>query len=131
MPAETPLPQQLKKRDQERLAGYAAALAFYQGNQWDSQTPPRRARRLTLNYVRAVVSKTASYVMQGAAINASPRSDGAGDVRAAAAAEQSLAEVSHANGLPRLDLVSEVDAAVLGDGAYKVTWDTDDGRVAI
>ena len=35
------------------------------------------------------------------------------------------------NDLARLDLETEVDTAVLGDGAYKVTWDADGERVVV
>ena len=44
--------------------------------------------------------------------------DGDADARRRAnAAQQALAEVWDANDLPRLDLETEVDTAVLGDGA--------------
>ena len=36
-----------------------------------------------------------------------------------------------ANGLERLDFETELDCAVLGDAAYKVTWDVEEGRVRI
>lgn len=132
MPPAPPLPQILKNRDKDRLAQYAEALAFYEGKQWPAADPRTRSvRRLTLNYVKAIVNKTATFTMKGAAVNASPRSDSTEDIAAAAAVEQYLADLAHNNGLARLDLVTEVDAAVLGDAAYKVTWDTAEARVAI
>jgi len=127
-----PLPQLLKNRDKDRLAQYTDALAFYEGKQWPAADPrTRSARHLTLNYVKTIVSKTSTYVMSGATVNAIPRSDGPEDIAAAAAVEAYLSELADNNGLARLDLVTEVDAAVLGDAAYKVTWDTAEERVAV
>src|SRR3990170_388466 len=132
MPAPTPLPQLLKNRDKDRLSQYTDALAFYEGKQWPAADPrTRTARRLTLNYVKTIINKTSTYVMQGATINAIPLSDGPADITAAAAVETYLAELADNNGLARLDLVTEVDAAVLGDAAYKVTWDPTEERVAV
>src|SRR3990170_3594878 len=132
MPATPPLPQLLKNRDKDRLGQYTDALAFYEGKQWPAADPrTRSARRLTLNYVKAIVNKTSTYVMKGATLNAIPRSDGPKDIAAAAAVETYLSDLADNNGLARLDLVTEVDAAVLGDAAYKVTWDTAEERVAV
>jgi len=132
MPPTPPLPQLLKNRDKDRLAQYTDALAFYEGKQWPAADPrTRSARRLTLNYVKTIVSKTSTYVMKGATLNAIPRSDSTEDIAAAAAVEQYLADLATDNGLARLDLVTEVDAAVLGDAAYKVTWDPAEHRVAV
>src|SRR3990170_2971480 len=132
MPATPPLPQLLKNRDKDRLGQYTDALAFYEGKQWPAADPrTRTARRLTLNYVKTIINKTSTYVRQGAPINATPLSDGPADITAAAAVETYLAELADNNGLARLDLVTEVDAAVLGDAAYKVTWDPTEERVAV
>jgi hypothetical protein len=50
--------------------------------------------------------------------------DGDKDARRRAnAAQQALDEVWDTNDLLRLDLETEIDTAVLGDGAYKVVWD--------
>ena len=124
MAETTPLPQLLKNRDRDRLQKYTEALDFYNGKQWPAADPrTRNARRLTLNYVKTIINKTSTYVMAGATINAIPHSDSDEHVAAAAAVEAFLTEVADANGLARLDLVTEIDAAVLGDAAYKVTWD--------
>jgi len=132
MPPTPPLPQLLKNRDRDRLQQYTDALAFYEGKQWPAADPrTRSARRLTLNYVKTIINKTSTYVMQGARINAIPHSDSTEDVAAAAAVEAYLAQATDDNGLARLDLVTEVDAAVLGDAAYKVTWDPAEERVAV
>src|SRR3990172_6844071 len=132
MPPTPPLPQLLKNRDKDRLAQYTDALAFYEGKQWPAADPRTRStRRLTLNYVKTIINKTSTYVMQGARINAIPHSDSTEDVAAAAAVEAYLSQATDDNGLARLDLVTEVDAAVLGDAAYKVTWDPAEHRVAV
>ena len=49
----------------------------------------------------------------------------------ARASERALAEVYDANQLDQLDFDTELDAAVLGDGAYKVTWDAGERRVRV
>src|SRR3990172_10056394 len=127
-----PLPQLLNSRDRQRLQQYTDALAFYDGKQWPAADPrTRSSRHLTLNYVKTIINKTSTYVMQGATINAIPHSESQEHVTAAAAVEAYLANLTDANGLARLDLVTEVDAAVLGDAAYKATWDTTEQRVAI
>ena len=36
-----------------------------------------------------------------------------------------------ANHLEQLDFDTELDAAILGDGCYKVTWDTEEQRVRV
>ena len=132
MTDQTPLPHLLKNRDRDRLQQYTDALAFYDGKQWPAADPrTRSSRHLTLNYVKTIINKTSTYVMQGATINAIPHSESQEHVTAAAAVEAYLANLTDANGLARLDLVTEVDAAVLGDAAYKVTWDPAEERVAV
>ena len=130
-PPPQPLPILLHLRDRPRLAAYRAALAFYGGAQWPGARTTTRLRRLTVNYVRAIVQKTASYVLKGATASIQPHSDSEEHTQAAAAAEAILQEISDNNSLPRLDQATEIDAAVLGDGAYKVTWDPTEARVAI
>ena len=46
-------------------------------------------------------------------------------------AEQALREVAEQNNLSQLDFDTEIDAAVLGDGAFKVTWDAIERRVRV
>jgi hypothetical protein len=45
--------------------------------------------------------------------------------------ERALAEVYEQNNLAQLDFDTETDAAVLGDGAFKVTWDPIERRVRV
>ncbi len=121
----TNLWQRLEGRDPERMARYRTYLDFYQGDQWLQR---RRAgeSRLTVNYARTLVRKSASYLMPRPVsfnvIDRDAASAGAGRTRRA---EQALAEVQAANDLATLDFQSAVDSAVLGDGAFKITWDAD------
>src|SRR3989304_3436031 len=111
MPPTPPLPQLLKNRDKDRLAQYTDALTFYEGKQWPAADPrTRTARRLTLNYVKTIINKTSTYVMQGATINAIPLSDGPADITAAAAVATYLAGLTDTNGLapPPRDKTAEI-----------------------
>ena len=126
------LPAILKNRDKPRLSQYTTALAYYKGIQWPaSRVRSEPLRRLTVNYLRAITNKTASYVMQGRTVSVHPHSDSDEDARAAAAAEDALDEIAHNNALDRLDHATEIDTAVIGDGAFKVTWSDQDRRVII
>jgi hypothetical protein len=120
--------------DRARLAAYVANLSFYNGTQWPV-TRSRRVRRLVLNYARVVVEKVTSYVMSGAHLEVvgAPGAEAASEAvtSAAMAAESALALAAAENGLDRLDYESEIDTAVLGDGAYKVRWDEELGRVVV
>src|SRR3989304_3740417 len=82
-----PLPPPPPPRDRPRLAAYRAALAFYGGAQWPGARATTRLRRLTVNYVRAIVLKTSSYVLKGAAVSIQPHSDSDEHTQAAAAPE--------------------------------------------
>ncbi|HEY8490584.1 MAG TPA: phage portal protein [Dehalococcoidia bacterium] len=127
---EVPIPQQLNRMDQGRLRAYAENLAFYQGQQW---TGPRRRneRRLTFNYAKALVDKTTSYLMLGRGFSVDPVEPGPEAAERARRAEETLRRIWDENDLAQLDFDTEVDAAVLGDGAFKVTWDPQERRVRI
>ena len=60
----TDITQTLRTRDADRLRRYASHLAFYSGDQWPSVNRAR-ARRLVFNYARAIIDKTASYLVTG------------------------------------------------------------------
>ena len=124
------IPQQLARRDPERLQGYAELLAFYQGEQWPAQTR-RRERRLTFNYAKALIEKTTSFLMSGMHATVAPEDRSPGAEERARRAEQALQEVAEQNNLSQLDFDTEIDAAVLGDGAFKVTWDAIERRVRV
>jgi hypothetical protein len=111
--------------DAERFNRYRQYLDFYQGQQWSGR---RRAgeTRLTFNYARALVRKTISYLMATpVTFNVLP--DAGQDAGALAAtiqlAEAALNAVYAAHDQQLADFETAIDAAVLGDGAFKVTWD--------
>jgi hypothetical protein len=117
--------------DQDRLRAYRDNLAFYQGHQWPGSAR-RGERRLTFNYARALVEKVTSYLLNGATIQLEAED---GDTDAGRArirtAERALRSVEAANGLAQLDFETELDCAVLGDAAYRVTWDAAAGEVRV
>ncbi len=102
--------KELDDSDDGRRMRYRRYLDFYNGEQFSI---PAKAgeRRLTVNYARLLVNKTASFML-GAGVKyecANP------------AAEEALAKVATDNGLNLLDYETAIDAAILGDGAWKVT----------
>ena len=129
-PAEAPWPPgPVTAADRTRWAAYAEALEFYEGNQWLGRR--RRGEvRLTFNYARALVRKTASYVFPAPVTFSVPAPEPE-DADAARRAELALTEVAAANDLGRLDVALCVEAAVLGDAAVKVTWDARTGRPVV
>jgi hypothetical protein len=83
------------------------------------------------NYAKALVDKTASYLMNGVQSVVDPEDGSPAVAERARAAERALRDVYEANNLAQLDFDSEIDASILGDGAYKVTWDADQRRVRV
>ncbi len=124
------IPQQLGRMDTGRLRAYAELLSFYQGDQWPRQMR-RRERRLIFNYAKAIVEKTTSYLMSSMHSVVDVEDDSPEAAERARRAEQALREVSEQNNLAQLDFDTELDAAVLGDGAFKVTWDPVERRVRV
>lgn len=130
-PAELPLPVRLQRMDEDRLRGYRANLEFYQGSQWLGR-PRRGERRLTFNYARALVDKVTSYLLTESSVQVEARDGDAAEGRARArAAEGALREAEAMNGLAQLAYETELDCAVLGDAAYKVTWDVAERAVRV
>ena len=123
------VPQQLAQMDRDRLRGYREHLDFYNGLQWPSSR--RRERRLTFNYVRAFIDKLASYLTQGMVVTAEPWDASPESRERAQRARAALDAVADANALTQLDYETEVDASILGDGCYKVTWDPEGETVRI
>jgi len=119
-----PFPQQLA--DLPRLRDYKANLDFYNGIQWKGKD---KRRRLTLNYAHTIIEKTAAYVMAGRTVHIQPVADP--DDTRSRAAEQVLREAADANCLDRIDFDTEIDTAVLGDGAFKVAWNETQARPII
>jgi hypothetical protein len=131
VPDALTLPQQLKSLDADRLRRYAENLAFYGGDQWPASMTRAKNRRLVFNYAKALIDKTASYMISGLNFAVDPVDQTTEAAARARAAERALAEVYDANQLDQLDFDTEVDAAILGDAAYKVTWDASERRVRI
>jgi hypothetical protein len=122
--------EQIARMDSARLRAYRENLAFYRGQQWPGPAR-RRERRLVFNYARAMVHKTASYLMSGLSFVVDPEDGSPEEQERARRAERALTAVYEANDLAQLDFDSEVDASVLGDGAFKVTWDPAERRVRV
>ncbi len=123
-------PGQLAGKDTARLRNYQELLDFYAGRQWAGRER-RQERRLIFNYARVFVEKVTSYLMGGMSFTADPLEDTPAARERARGAESALARVAAANRLEQLDLETELDCAVLGDGCYKVTWDPDAARVRV
>ena len=128
--AQTTLPQQVARMDQPRMAAYRQNLEFYNGRQWPAR-PRRRERQLTFNYARVLVDKLTSYLMSGITLDVEPAEDSPDGRERARRAEADLRAVYDANALESLDFETELDAAILGDGCYKVTWDAEEQRVRV
>ncbi|MEX1253047.1 MAG: phage portal protein [Dehalococcoidia bacterium] len=124
------LPQQLARRDLSRLRRYGEALAFYQGDQWPAPAR-RRERRLTFNYAKTLIEKTTAYLMSGMHSVVDPEDGSPEATERARRTERALQDVYEQNNLAQLDFDTEIDAAVLGDGAFKVTWDAVERRVRV
>jgi hypothetical protein len=125
-------PAQLNRMDTWRLAAYRSNLYFYRGNHWPMQS---RNRQLVFNYARVAIDKATSFLMPGLNFACYPVTDASGDSEAVKVkvrrAEQLLRQVYEGNNLQQLDYETEIDTAVLGDGCYKVIWDTEQKRIRI
>ena len=124
------LPQRVARMDADRLRSHRQNLEFYRGSQWPG---PRRRneRRLVFNYARVLVEKLTSYLVNGMSFSLSPVESSPEAEERARQAEIAVRQAYEENRLEELDLETELDAAVLGDGCYKVTWDAQQERVRI
>ncbi len=109
----------LSASDHARFARYTEALAFVDGAQWLGR-PRRGDTRLTVNYARAVVRKTAAYVFPSPVTFTIPAR---GNEVVANAAERNLAALCAELDLNQLDVQLCIAASTVGDAAVKVTWD--------
>ncbi len=120
----------LQGRDQDRLRRYREYLDYYHGLR--GMAPARgRERTLMFNYARVIVEKGASYLVTDHHPVVQPLEESAAARRRAAVTERALRELWDENDLARLDLETELDTAVLGDGAFKVVWDDREERVVV
>ncbi len=120
--------QSISQLDRNRLSDYKANLDFYNGDQWPEKS---KNRQLVFNYAKIAVDKLTSYLMEGLNFACEPveATDKAKEL--ARAAEKVIYDVYLANNLQELDYETEVDAAILGDGCYKVTWDAVEKRIRV
>jgi len=119
--------------DTRRLSTYRTNLDFYQGSHWPTTS---RHRQLVFNYAKVSIDKVTSFLTQGLHFACYPNTtDSTNSINSLNArvrrAEQLLRQVYDDNNLQQLDYETEIDAAVLGDGCYKVIWDTDEKRIRI
>jgi hypothetical protein len=114
--------------DLDRLKSYRENLDFYNGLQWPGH-PRYRERRLTFNYAKVFVDKVTSYLMSSQDFTVDPATPA--DREKSRRAEEALYKVYETNSLDQLDFDTEIDAAILGDGCYKVTWDSREKRVRV
>jgi hypothetical protein len=127
---ETSITAKLNTLDKERLKNYRELLNFYHGQQWESRER-RGEKRLTFNYTKVFIDKVTSYLMSGFSFVIEPQENTDEARIKAERAELALYQVHEDNNLEQLDLETEIDCAVLGDGCYKVIWDTQAKRVKV
>ncbi len=141
----------LSQLDKDRFSGYKSNLDFYNGAQW---AKTGKNRQLVFNYARIAVDKITSYLMGdlnysfeplpatdapvGTGLQSRPPATDAPkgtslrwNADLARQAEAVVYQVLDQNNCRELDYTTEIDAAILGDGCYKVTWDAVEKRVRI
>jgi len=121
----------MTSNDMARLGRYRQYLAFDAGKH-DVGRLGIGSAAVVANYAAVFVRKGASYLMPepvGCAID--PPDDTDAGRAVAQRCERALARVAEDNDLALADLATAIDAAVLGDGAYKVTWDAAVRRVRV
>lgn len=120
MPPVTLAEMPLADNDPARFSRYKSYLDFYNGNQWLEKRKPGE-RRLTVNYARGFIHKGTSYLMGKPVRFELVPDNGAGGEAEALRAQEVLAGMWDDNSLALIDYDAAVDAAVLGDCAFKVT----------
>ena len=133
-------PSDLAQLDRSRFSDYKSNLDFYNGSQWAKTS---KNRQLVFNYAKIAIDKITSYLMTGlnyafeplnnvavaSAAKQSPVNTKLSDL--AKRAEDLIYQVLDQNNCGELDYTTEVDAAILGDGCFKVTWDAVEKRIRI
>ncbi|MFA5378247.1 MAG: phage portal protein [Dehalococcoidia bacterium] len=112
----------------ERAEGYTNNLNFYNGKHWPGAAR-RGERQLVVNYAKTNIEKVTSYLMNEMYVVLDPLTKET--AKNAEAAEQDLNFIETDNDCEELDYNTERDAAIYGDGCYKVTWDIINKRVRI
>lgn len=121
---------QLTRMDLGRIKNYKELLDFYYGRQWEGKSRWHE-RRLTFNYAKVFIEKVTSYLMGDINFVVEPYKDSDRARETAKRAEATLKRISSENCLEQLDLETEIDCAVLGDGCYKVIWDAGEKRIRV
>ena len=130
MSSNISFPQQLGRKDFQRIRAYRENLDFYNGIQWLGNRR-RGEQRITINYAKAFVEKATSYLMSGLNFAVDTVDDSPEAKERARKAEETLYEVYQSNNLEQLDFDTELDTAILGDGCFKVTWDSEEQRIRV
>ena len=78
-----------------------------------------------------MLEKVTSYLSSGTSFTIEPLEPSEEGRRRAREAEVAVRQINEDNDLEELDLETELDASVLGDGCYKVTWDPKAERVRV
>ncbi|MFN0071922.1 MAG: phage portal protein, partial [Chloroflexota bacterium] len=123
----------VEPRDAERLRRYRRFQDWYDGQQWPSASGRAGRSSLTLNYARAIVDKGVAFLLGrglGFAVLPADETDPASRERARRA-EQLIYEVYWDNDLDAIDIQVATNAAVLGDGVYKVFYDAAARRIRV
>jgi len=120
--------QSLSQLDRSRFASYKSNLDFYNGTQWKETS---KNRQLVFNYARIAIDKLTSYLMQGLNFACDPLDDSDQAKAIAHEAEAVIYQAYQQNNLEELDYETEIDAAILGDSCYKITWDIAEKRIRI
>jgi len=128
--SENLIPNELARRDLDRIKGYKELLDFYYGQHWEGYAR-RGEKRLTFNYAKVVVDKVTSYLMSGINFAVDAIEDSPEAKARAQRAETALYQVYEDNNLEQLDFETEIDCAILGDACFKVIWDQETKRVRI
>jgi hypothetical protein len=118
----------LSQLDRTRLSDYKSNLDFYNGEQWPEKS---KNRQLVFNYAKIAIDKLTSYLTEGLNFACEPVENTDKSKELARAAEAVVYQVYAQNNLQELDYETEVDAAILGDGCYKVTWDATEKRIRV
>jgi hypothetical protein len=110
----------LAGQDVQRMSRYREYLDFHNGSQW---TTRRRAgeTRLVFNYARVLTRKAVSYLMPTPVTFDVLPEEGT-PPETVRLAERALHDTYVTLDQHTVDFQSALDAAVLGDGAFKVTW---------
>jgi hypothetical protein len=107
--------------DAARLLRYKCFLEYYEGAQWNEARRPGE-RRLTINYTRLFVQKGVSYLLgKPVKFELVPAGPGKEAEDEAQKFQAILEQVWSDNELNRLDYDTAIDAAICGDGAFKIT----------